>query len=113
MLSDLEIAQKAEINHIKDIAAKLNISEDDLEFYGKYKAKVTPEAINFDNKDGKVILVTAISPTPAGEGKSTTTIGLADALSKLGKKYLHSSKFSNCYLFLGTSIYFITYIIFL
>lgn len=86
MLSDLEIAQKAEINHIKDIAAKLNISEDDLEFYGKYKAKVTPEAINFDNKDGKVILVTAISPTPAGEGKSTTTIGLADALSRKGKK---------------------------
>ena len=86
MLSDLEIAQKADINHIKDIAAKLNISEDDLEFYGKYKAKVTPSAINFDNKDGKVILVTAISPTPAGEGKSTTTIGLADALSKKGKK---------------------------
>ena len=86
MLSDLEIAQKAEINHIKEIAAKLNISEDDLEYYGKYKAKVNPSAINFDNKDGKVILVTAISPTPAGEGKSTTTIGLADALSKKGKK---------------------------
>ena len=86
MLSDLEIAQQAEIKPIKEIAAKLNISEDNLEFYGKFKAKVTKEAINFENKDGKVILVTAISPTPAGEGKSTTTIGLADALSRKGKK---------------------------
>ncbi len=82
MLSDLEIAQQAEIKPVKEIAKKLNIDEDDLEFYGKYKAKIDPKAIK-SNKNGKVILVTAISPTPAGEGKSTTTIGLSDALNKL------------------------------
>ena len=82
MLTDLEIAQQADIKPIKEIAKKLNINEDDLEFYGKYKAKVDPNCIRA-KEDGKVILVTAISPTPAGEGKSTTTIGLSDALNKL------------------------------
>ena len=84
MLSDLEIAQNAEIKPIKEIAKKLNLDEDDLELYGKYKAKINVDAIK-SNKNGKVILVTAISPTPAGEGKSTTTIGLADALNRIGK----------------------------
>ena len=84
MLSDLEIAQLAEIKPIKEIAKKINHSEDDLELYGKYKAKIDPRIIK-ENKNGKLILVTAINPTPAGEGKSTTTIGLADALNKLGK----------------------------
>ena len=78
MLTDLEIAQAADIKPVKEIAAKLNISEDDLEYYGKYKAKLNFTNIK-SNKQAKVILVTAISPTPAGEGKSTTTIGLADA----------------------------------
>ena len=82
MLTDLEIAQAADIKPVKEIAEKLNISEDDLEYYGKYKAKLNFTNIK-SNKNAKVILVTAISPTPAGEGKSTTTIGLADALNKL------------------------------
>ena len=84
MLSDLEIAQNAEILSVDKIADKVGIKADDLEFYGKYKAKISPDCIKV-NKNGKVILVTAISPTPAGEGKSTTTIGLTDALNKLGK----------------------------
>ena len=84
MLSDLEIAQNAEILSIDKIAKKIGISADYLELYGKYKAKIEPNSIK-QNKNGKVILVTAISPTPAGEGKSTTTIGLTDALNKLGK----------------------------
>ncbi len=85
MLTDLEIAQQADIKPVKEIAKKVNISEDDLEFYGKYKAKVDPTCIKGKEK-GKVILVTAISPTPAGEGKSTTTIGLSDALNSLNYK---------------------------
>ena len=85
MLSDLEIAQQAQILNIKEIAKKVNLSEDDLELYGKYKAKIHLDKLNIDKKDGKLILVTAINPTPAGEGKSTTTIGLADALNKIGK----------------------------
>lgn len=85
MLSDLEIAQQAEILEIKKIAKKVNLCEDDLELYGKYKAKINTENIDYTKKDGKLILVTAINPTPAGEGKSTTTIGLADALNKVGK----------------------------
>jgi len=86
MLSDLEIAQQAKILNIKEIAKKVNLSEDDIELYGKYKAKIHLNALNNDKKDGKLILVTAINPTPAGEGKSTTTIGLADAMNKIGKK---------------------------
>ena len=84
MLTDLEIAQQAEILPIKEIAKKVNLTEDDLELYGKYKAKINVENL-MDRKDGKLILVTAINPTPAGEGKSTTTIGLADALNRLNK----------------------------
>lgn len=84
MLSDLEIAQQAEIKPIAEIANKLGLTEDDLELYGKYKAKLNLEKLNKSKKDAKVILVTAISPTPAGEGKSTTTIGLCDALNKIG-----------------------------
>ena len=82
MLSDLEIAQLANIKPVTEIAQNLGIDPLDLELYGKYKAKLDPSVIK-SNKNGKVILVTAISPTPAGEGKSTTTIGLCDALNKL------------------------------
>ena len=83
MLTDLEIAQKAEILKITEIAKKVGLTEDDLELYGKYKAKIHLDKLNINKKDGKLILVTAINPTPAGEGKSTTTIGLADALNRL------------------------------
>ncbi|MGN0148806.1 MAG: formate--tetrahydrofolate ligase [Clostridia bacterium] len=88
MLSDIEIAQNAEMKHIRDIAASVNIPEDSLEYYGKYKAKLGPEVQNAvaGNPDGKLVLVTAINPTPAGEGKTTTTIGLGDALTRMGKK---------------------------
>lgn len=88
MLTDVEIAQQAQIKKISDIAAKLNLSEDDLEFFGKHKAKISSsvwERVK-NNSDGKLVLVTAITPTPAGEGKTTTSIGLADAFNKLGKK---------------------------
>ena len=85
MLTDLEIAQQAKIVDIKEIAKKVNLKEDDLELYGKYKAKINVDNIDANRPDGKLILVTAINPTPAGEGKSTTTIGLADALNKIGK----------------------------
>ena len=86
MLTDLQIAQKAEIKKIEEIATKIGLTADDLELYGKYKAKVSFEAINRykDNPRGKIILVTAITPTKAGEGKSTTTIGLGDSIAKLG-----------------------------
>ena len=88
MLSDIEIAQNAEMKHIRDIAAAVGIDEEQLEYYGKYKAKISSELWETvkDNNDGKLVLVTAINPTPAGEGKTTTTIGLGDALSKMGKK---------------------------
>ncbi len=88
MLSDVEIAQQAKISKINLIGEKLGLTEDDLELYGKYKAKICAEVWNKvkDNPDGKLILVTAITPTPAGEGKTTTSIGLADALNRLGRK---------------------------
>lgn len=88
MLTDIEIAQKAHLKKIKDIAADLDISEDELEPYGHYKAKITEECIQrlSDKPDGRLILVTAINPTPAGEGKTTTSIGLAEGMYKLGKK---------------------------
>ncbi len=88
MLSDIEIAQQAEMLHIRDIAAKTGIVEDDLEYYGKYKAKLSSDAIKKAeaNENGKLILVTAINPTPAGEGKTTVTIGLGDAMTRMGKK---------------------------
>lgn len=88
MKSDIDIALEAELQPIKEVAKKLDISEDDLDLYGKYKAKLTDdlwEKIK-DRKDGKLILVTAINPTPAGEGKTTTTVGLGQAMHKLGKK---------------------------
>ncbi len=88
MLTDVEIAQSAKMKPIKDIAQKVGLDEDDLELYGKYKAKISLEAITKlkNNENGKLILVTAINPTPAGEGKTTTMIGLSQALNKLGKK---------------------------
>lgn len=85
--TDLEIAHSAKIQHIEKIADKLNISKDDLEFYGKYKAKLPLSLIDENKwKKSKLILVTAITPTPAGEGKTTTSIGLSDGLNKIGKK---------------------------
>ncbi len=88
MKSDVEIAQEATMRPIGEIAAKLGIQEDELELYGKYKAKVTPETWQRvkDRPNGKLILVTAINPTPAGEGKTTTSVGLADAFARQGKK---------------------------
>lgn len=90
MKTDIQIAQDAKMIHIKEVAAKYNIAEDDLELYGKYKAKLSDELIEKtkSNKDGKLILVTAINPTPAGEGKTTTSIGLSQAFGKLGKNCL-------------------------
>ena len=86
--SDIEIAQEAKMLHIREVADKLGITEDDLEYYGKYKAKLTEEYLRKveGNKKGKLILVTAINPTPAGEGKTTTSVGLGDALNRLGYK---------------------------
>ncbi len=88
--SDIEIAQEAEKNPIINVAKKLGLSDEDLEFYGKYKAKISMETVKRlkNEKDGKLILVTAISPTPAGEGKTTTSVGLADGLAKIGKKVM-------------------------
>lgn len=88
MLTDVEIAQSAKMKPISEIAQKLGLEDDDLELYGKYKAKIALEAINRleNNPDGKLVLVTAINPTSAGEGKTTTMIGLSQALNKLGKK---------------------------
>ena len=88
MKSDIEIAQEGQMVHIREVAAKLDIPEDDLELYGKYKAKLSDELIRrvSDRKDGKLILVTAINPTPAGEGKTTTSVGLGEAFGRLGKR---------------------------
>lgn len=87
--SDIEIAQEAKPQDIREIAAKLGLTEDDLELYGKYKAKVDYNLLKRETgKKARLILTTAINPTPAGEGKTTTTIGVADALSKLGKNTL-------------------------
>lgn len=90
MLSDIEIAQKAHMLPITEVAAKLGIGEDDIELYGRYKAKLSMDLIKRvqDKPDGKLILVTAITPTPAGEGKSTTTVGLAQGLAKIGQKVI-------------------------
>lgn len=90
MLSDIEIAQQAKMLKITDVAAKLGISEEDIEMYGRYKAKLSMDLIRrMENKPaGKLILVTAITPTPAGEGKSTTTVGLAQGLAKLDKSVI-------------------------
>ncbi|RHD40987.1 formate--tetrahydrofolate ligase [Agathobacter rectalis] len=90
MKTDIQIAQEATMLPIKDVAASIGIKEDDLELYGKYKAKISDELINRtkENPDGKLILVTAINPTPAGEGKTTTSVGLGEAFGRLGKKAL-------------------------
>lgn len=88
MKTDIQIAQEAEMLPIREVAAQLEIAEDDLELYGKYKAKLSDELMEKvkDNKNGKLILVTAINPTPAGEGKTTTSVGLGEAFGKMGKK---------------------------
>jgi formate--tetrahydrofolate ligase len=86
--TDIQIAQESTMLHIRDVAAQIGLSEDDLDFYGKYKAKISLDVLkrNKDKKDAKLILVTAINPTPAGEGKSTVTVGLGQALNRIGKK---------------------------
>lgn len=88
MKTDIEIAQEAKMVHIKEVAAKLDIAEEELDLYGKYKAKLSDELIHRieNNPDGKLVLVTAINPTPAGEGKTTVTVGLGQALGRMGKK---------------------------
>ena len=87
MLTDIQIAQNAKMEHIGKIAEKLGLTENDIDYYGKYKAKISLDVLDNlkDKKDGKLILVTAINPTPAGEGKTTTTVGLGQAMSKIGK----------------------------
>ena len=88
MKSDIEIAQEAELYPITKIAEGIGLSEEDLECYGKYKAKISNECLRRlkKEKDGKLILVTAINPTPAGEGKTTISVGLSQAMAKIGKK---------------------------
>ena len=85
MKTDIEIAQEAKLEHISKIAARAGLQEDDIEYYGKYKAKIDLSVMKREKKDGKLVLVTAITPTPAGEGKTTTTIGLADGMKRLNK----------------------------
>ena len=88
MKTDIQIAQEAEMSHIRDVAASIGSEEDNLELYGKYKAKLSDDLYDKikDNPDGKLVLVTAINPTPAGEGKTTTTVGLGEAFAKMNKK---------------------------
>ena len=88
MKTDIQIAQEAKMAHIKDVAGTLGIHEDELEFYGKYKAKLSDDVWERvkGNPDGKLVLVTAINPTPAGEGKTTTTVGLGQAMEKISKR---------------------------
>ena len=88
MKTDIQIAQEATMLPIWEVAGKLGITRDDLELYGNYKAKLSDAYLDSikDRPDGKLVLVTAINPTPAGEGKTTTTVGLGEALGKLGKK---------------------------
>ncbi|MGN0484085.1 MAG: formate--tetrahydrofolate ligase [Lachnospiraceae bacterium] len=88
MKTDIQIAQEAEMVHIREVAAKLDINEDELELYGKYKAKLSDELLDRvkDNPNGKLVLVTAVNPTPAGEGKTTVSVGLGEAFGQLNKK---------------------------
>ena len=88
MKSDIQIAQEAQLEPIGNVARKLGVEEEELEYYGKYKAKLSSQLWERvkNNQDGKLILVTAINPTPAGEGKTTTSVGLGEAFGKLGKK---------------------------
>jgi formate--tetrahydrofolate ligase len=88
MKTDIEIAQNAKMKKITEIAQSIGLTEEDIDLYGKYKCKISLDVLKKQNKEGKLILVTAINPTPAGEGKSTVTVGLGQALSKLGKKSL-------------------------
>ena len=85
MKTDIEIAQEAVPEHILRVAERAGLSEDEIEYYGKYKAKIDLAVMNRKKADGKLVLVTAITPTPAGEGKTTTTIGLADGMRRIGK----------------------------
>lgn len=87
-MTDIEIAKQAKLEKIEEIAKSLNINEDNIELYGKYKAKINEAEFDNikDNKDAKLILVTAISPTPLGEGKTTISVAIADGLKKIGKK---------------------------
>ena len=87
--SDIEIAQETIMQPIADVAGKIGLASDDIELYGKYKAKMNLDVLAKNSAhQGKLILVTAMSPTPAGEGKTTTTVGLADGLNKIGKKVI-------------------------
>ena len=88
MLTDIEIAQNAKMKNITDIASDLGISADEIEPYGHYKAKISDSVMKrlADKKDGKLVLVTAVNPTPAGEGKTTVSIGLGQSMNKIGKK---------------------------
>lgn len=87
-MTDIEIARSVKLDKITDVAQKFGIGEEDIELYGKYKAKISPEFIEKtkDNKEGNLVLVTAINPTPLGEGKTTVAIGLSDGLNRIGKK---------------------------
>lgn len=87
-MTDIEIARSVKLDKITDVAKKFEIGEEDIELYGKYKAKISPEFIEKtkDNKEGNLVLVTAINPTPLGEGKTTVAIGLSDSLNRIGKK---------------------------
>lgn len=87
-MTDIEIARSTKLEKIEDIARNIGLDEDDLELYGKYKAKISNDVLDKrkDKKDGKLVLVTAISPTPLGEGKTTVSIAIADGLKKIGKK---------------------------
>ena len=86
MKTDIEIAQSVKMQHISDVAKNAGIDEKYIEYYGKYKAKIDLSLLKDKKRQAKLVLVTAITPTPAGEGKTTTTIGLADGMSRLGKK---------------------------
>ena len=86
MKTDIEIAQSAKLKPVSEIAASIGLAEEEIEQYGRYKAKIAPSVMNRPREDAKLILVTAITPTPAGEGKTTTTIGLADGMRRIGKK---------------------------
>ena len=86
-MTDIQIAQNAKMKHIGEIAASIGLNENDIDYYGKYKAKILPDVYKklSSKKDGKLILVTAINPTPAGEGKTTTSVGIGEAMGILGK----------------------------
>ena len=90
MKTDIQIAQEAQMEPIGKVAGRIGVSENELEYYGKYKAKLSDELWERikGNENGRLVLVTAINPTPAGEGKTTTTVGLGDAMTRLGKKTL-------------------------